>query len=278
MVLKIVDFVRCFPQAKNEDLWCNYLNKFLPKYGIVSKLRLIHFLTQCGYESANFTRFEENLFYTTESALKKTFSRYIDKDNVDKYLRNPKGLANYVYSDSIRKHPLGNNLPGDGWKYRGRGIIQLTGKDNYSRFAEDNNLHLNSTPNYISSKQGAVHSACWYWDVNNLNNLADKNDFLRITKRVVGSNKNQYKREKLFDSISKVIYGDFISIKQGDKGLLVKKVQEKLNITADGIFGDQTKEAVVSFTNYRVSDRDFEAKFKKGVINRAFLSLLFNEK
>ena len=278
MVLSITTFVRCFPTAKDEELWCEKLNKFLPRYGIDSKARLTHFLTQCGYESSGFTKFEENLYYTTKKSLIKTFSRYINKDNAHKYVKNPKKLANYVYSDAVRKSPLGNTSPNDGWTYRGRGIIQLTGKFNYNKFAKDSRLHEKGIPNYLSSKQGAVHSACWYWNTNGLNELADKNDFLKITKKVVGSTKNQYNREKLFDSISKIIYGEYKAIEYGDRGLLVKKIQEKLGIKADGIFGDQTKNAFFNFITLKVPNYRHYPFHDVNRIKLESLKLLFNEK
>lgn len=136
----------------------------------------IHFLAQCAHESGEFRFIKENLNYSVEG-LKKIFPRYFFSRDPFLYARNPEKIANAVYSNRLGN---GDEKSGDGWKYRGRGIIQITGKTNYSRCMTA--LGVND-PNYLETLEGAVKSAIWFWEVNYLDR---EKDIVRITKRING--------------------------------------------------------------------------------------------
>ncbi len=139
MSLLTVDQLRAMiPTNKEVEEWCEELNKALPKYDITTDERIAGFVSQCAHESMDFTAMSENLNYREET-LNKVFPRYFGpgKRNAAEYAKNPEKIANYVYMDEFRSSKLGNTQPGDGWRFRGRGLKQLTGRDNYTRFAKD---------------------------------------------------------------------------------------------------------------------------------------------
>ena len=161
------------PNNKDVDEWYEALCEMLPKYGITSERRVAHFLSQCAHESANFKRLEENLNYSAK-ALRAVFGRYFGsapKRNADEYHRNPEMIANYVYMDEFRKYKMGNVNEGDGWLFRGRGLKQLTGRDNYTKFGASVGMSAESAAIYVATKEGAIESACWFLDANNLNSI-----------------------------------------------------------------------------------------------------------
>jgi putative chitinase len=113
-----------------------------------------------------------------------TFKKYFPNDDIAKqYERKPEKIANRVYANRMGNGP---EESGDGYKYCGRGLIQLTGKDNYTRFAADLGISVEDTVKYLETPQGAVSSAGWFWDNNNLNSYCDKDDFVTLTKRING--------------------------------------------------------------------------------------------
>ena len=124
------------PNNNKVEDWYEALCDMLPKYGITTERRVAHFLSQCAHESANVKRLEENLNYSAK-ALRAVFGRYFGnppKRDADEYHRKPEMIANYVYMDEFRKYKMGNVNEGDGWLFRGRGLKQLTGRDNYTKF------------------------------------------------------------------------------------------------------------------------------------------------
>lgn len=157
----------------------------LIEYRIITKVRLIHFMAQCSYESNNFKNIEENLNYS-ESALLRVFPKYFNPDTAKSYARNPKLIANKVYANK-----LGNSSEdsGDGWNYRGRGFIQLTGKNNYAYFDKVCDEDIISNPDLVAAKY-PLKSSAWFWHSNGLNELADRGidvETIRIiTKRING--------------------------------------------------------------------------------------------
>lgn len=132
--------------------------------GITDVVELSQFMAQVGHESINFRAVEENLNYS-EGALERVFSSYFGpgKENAAEYARNPEKIANYVYADENRRSPLGNNNPGDGFRYRGRGYIQLTGKANYRAISRAIGVDVVENPDYLTTPEGATESALWYW-------------------------------------------------------------------------------------------------------------------
>ena len=155
-------------------------------FGIHTPLRLSHFLAQCGHESAGFKAVNENLNYS-KAALQSVFRKYFGDESIAaQYERKPEMIANKVYANRMDN---GDEASGDGWKFRGRGYIQLTGKHNYTKFGLAIGEDIPSNPDLVSEKYPLL-SAAWFWSSNGLNSLADKGssdaDVTAITKRVNG--------------------------------------------------------------------------------------------
>jgi putative chitinase len=170
---------------KNPDVTELYevLCELLPKYAITTRDRVAAFLAQCGHESADFTILKENLNYSGDS-LKKVWPRHFGDDiDINAYHRNPEAIANRAYRDRMGN---GDEASGDGWKFRGRGAIQLTGRNNYTAFANDVGMDVESVVEYLETLKGAVESACWFWHKNGLNALADERDNTKMTKKING--------------------------------------------------------------------------------------------
>lgn len=145
--------------------------------------RLAAFLAQIAHESGGFNFVQENLNYGAKG-LMGTFKKYFPTEELAKqYERKPEKIANRVYSSRMGN---GDEASGDGWKFRGRGLIQLTGKSNYSRLAKDLGVDLDECVKFLETTEGAVTSAGWFWDNNNLNAICDKGDFVLLTKRING--------------------------------------------------------------------------------------------
>lgn len=145
--------------------------------------RLAAFLAQLIHESGGFNFVAENLNYSAQ-ALRRVFGKYFPSDSAAQmYERKPQKIANKVYSNRMGN---GTEESGDGWKYRGRGLIQITGKNNYSAFANALGISLEECVSYLETPEGACSSAGWFWDTNKLNSYADKNDFIGLTKRING--------------------------------------------------------------------------------------------
>jgi putative chitinase len=168
------------------DQWCHALNSILSDYGIDTPQRVAAFIAQCAHESGNFTALHENLNYRAVT-LRKIFPKYFPTDEIaNQYASLPnkaEAIANRVYANRMGN---GDEASGDGFRYCGRGLIQLTGKDNYSWFAASLEMPVEEVPAYLQTFEGAVQSACWFWETNNLNQWADKGDILTLTKRING--------------------------------------------------------------------------------------------
>lgn len=159
------------------------ITSIIERFNMTNPLRLAHFLAQAAHESGNFKFLKENLNYSADSLLK-VFPKYFkDKTTTDKYARNPEKIANRVYASRMGN---GDEASGDGFKYRGRGLIQLTGKDNYEACGEALGADLVGDPDQVSSPKFAALSAGWFWDKNKLNQYADSNDMTTLTKRING--------------------------------------------------------------------------------------------
>jgi putative chitinase len=159
------------------------LSKMLQKYEINTVNRIAGFLAQCGHESSDFTVLKENLNYGAKG-LRATFPKYFATDAVAaQYERQPEKIANHIYANRMGN---GAEATGDGYKYRGRGAIQLTGHDNYAAFAKSINKTLDETVAYCETMDGAIESACWFWKKNNLNATCDANDIVAMTKKING--------------------------------------------------------------------------------------------
>ena len=163
--------------------WYDALDSILPEYDINTPQRVAAFLAQCAHESGGFVFLKENLNYKAAS-LRKVFPKYFPDDAIAAaYANKPEKIANRVYANRMGNGP---EESGDGFKYCGRGLIQLTGKDNYTFFAASIDVPVEEASEYLQTFEGAVQSACFFWDQNNLNTWADKGDILTLTKRING--------------------------------------------------------------------------------------------
>ena len=249
--------------SDDPDNWYDALCELLPEYGITTERRVAHFLSQCAHESRGFTALEENLNYSAK-ALRAVFGRYFGdapKADADEYARNPEMIANRVYNDKYRKYKMGNTEEGDGYRFRGRGLKQLTGRDNYTRFGKSIGMTAEDAAEYVATPAGAIESACWFWDTSNLNDIADGDDVKRMTKKINGGSIGLDDRKKRYTHALKVlgmdaedlaaddddiqeILDDIGVLRKGAKGEGVKLMQEALGIGADGDFGPGTERAL----------------------------------
>jgi putative chitinase len=168
------------------DNWYEAIHQILPVYDINTPQRVSAFVAQCAHESAGFKFLKENLNYKAAS-LRKVFPKYFPDDaTANDYAsraNKQEAIANKVYANRMGN---GDEASGDGFRYLGRGLIQLTGKNNYTLFAASIDTPVEEIPEYLQTFEGAVQSACWFWDQNNLNQWADKGDILTLTKRING--------------------------------------------------------------------------------------------
>jgi len=165
------------------DYWYNALHQILPAYDINTPERVAAFMAQCAHESGYFKFLKENLNYRAES-LMKTWPRHFPTMEIAKqYERQPQKIANRAYANRMGN---GDEASGDGWRYLGRGLIQLTGKENYSWFAASIETPVEEMPEYLQTFEGAVQSACWFWDQNGLNKFADSRDIQTMSRRING--------------------------------------------------------------------------------------------
>jgi len=174
---------KCLSRNKNISALYDAFNNVLPKYEITTVERVAAFLAQCGHESADFTILKENLNYSADGLAKVFPKRFPSAAAAQPYHRNPEKIANKIYSDRMGN---GNEASGEGYKFRGRGAIQLTGKENYSKFAKSIDMSVDEAVSYCETIDGAIESACWFWKTNNLNTLADNTDIVGLTKRING--------------------------------------------------------------------------------------------
>lgn len=182
--IDILKFKKVFPTCKDPEVFCNLLDNLLPAAGIDSKERVSMFIAQCGHESGGFTRFTEGLNYSAKG-LRGTFPKYFADDvTASAYERKPEKIANKAYANRMGNGPESS---GDGWKYRGIGLIQLTGKDNYTLFSKDSGIDLVTDPEkYRTDLSVIIKTAIWFWNKNKLNSYCDNNDFIGLTKKING--------------------------------------------------------------------------------------------
>lgn len=173
----------CVPRNRNPEALFAALEAVLPRYEINTVDRVAAFLAQCGHESVDFTTLQENLNYGAKG-LMNTFGKYFHgHEHAQQYERQPELIANHVYAN---RNGNGDTASGDGWKFRGRGAIQLTGRANYQAFADTFGWTLDEAVSYTETLQGSVESAAWFWWKNKLNVLADDRNITALTKRING--------------------------------------------------------------------------------------------
>jgi|TARA_B110000977_G_C10952685_1_gene445284 putative chitinase len=257
-MITLAQFSAMIPKNKASEAWFDEAEAMFQKYEINTPNRIAGFMAQCAHESLDFTRLEENLNYS-EKALNSVFGRYFGKGkrNAKDYARNPEKIANYVYQDEFRskRGALGNTTDGDGWRFRGRGIKQLTGRNNYTAFAKSVGMSAEDSAEYVATPKGAMESACWFWKTNRLERFADKDDNLGLTKAINGGTIGLEDRDRRYKEAKAILGGKDIpktaakssgsrTLRKGMKGDDVAAMQKALGIGADGDFGFGTQVAV----------------------------------
>lgn len=259
-MITLEQFSAMIPRNKNPEEWYDAAQQLFKAYDITTDLRIAGFMAQCAHESADFTRLEENLNYS-EKALNSVFGRYFGEGKRDakEYARNPEKIANYVYQDEFRskRGALGNTNDGDGWRFRGRGIKQLTGRNNYTAFGDSVGMSAEEAAEYVATPAGAIESACWFWKTNKLEKYADNDDNLGLTKKINGGTIGLEDRDKRYKDAKAILAGKCKAggstgkkkakartLRKGDKGEDVAAMQKALGISADGDFGFGTLTAV----------------------------------
>ena len=187
------------------DWWFNEMQEAFPKYDIVTIPRVASFIAQCAHESGGFSMMEENLNYKAATLTKLWPQRY-PPGIAEQYAGKPELIANKSYGGRMGNGP---EATGDGWKFRGRGLIQLTGRSNYTAcsramFGDDT---LVENPDILFDPYYAIHSACWFWDKNKLNQFADSGDFITMTKRINGGTIGLADRQKHYKHAVEVLSG-----------------------------------------------------------------------
>ena len=186
MELTLEQLKQMVPGNPHIEYWHHALAQLLPEYEINTPQRIAAFIAQCAHESGGFKAIKENLNYKA-ATLRKIFPKYFPTDALaQEYASKPnkqEAIANKVYANRMGNGP---EESGDGFRYCGRGLIQLTGKENYSWFAASLGITVEEASEYLQTFEGAAQSACWFWETNNLNQWADKGDILTLTKRING--------------------------------------------------------------------------------------------
>lgn len=186
MELTLDQLKRLLPDNPDVNHWHNALSQLLLDYEINTPQRIAAFIAQCAHESGGFMILKENLNYKP-TTLRKVFPKYFPTDALAQaYANKPnkqEAIANKVYANRMGNGP---EESGDGYRYRGRGLIQLTGKQNYSWFAASLQISVEEASEYLQTFEGAAQSACWFWETNNLNAFADAGDIVGMTKCING--------------------------------------------------------------------------------------------
>lgn len=196
MELSLDQLKQIIPKNQYVGYWHDALAQLLPKYELNTAERIAAFLAQCAHESGNFVFIKENLNYRWQS-LRKVFPKYFPTDQLaQQYEKQPEKIANRVYANRMGNGP---EESGDGYKFCGRGLIQVTGRENYSWFAASLHISPEEASEYMETFEGAAQSACWFWESNNLNQWADKRDILTLTKRINGGTIGLEDRKKHYE-------------------------------------------------------------------------------
>lgn len=200
-MITLEQFKAIFKTCKQSTTWYDLLNSELPKHGIVTKEKIAAFLAQTGHESSEFNTLTENLNYSGDR-LKVIFPKYFKDKDVSKFHRNPEAIANVVYANRMGN---GDQVSGDGYKFRGRGVLQVTGKSNYmkcSEFLFGSDDVLVNDPDMLMLPEHALGSALWFWKANNL--LA-VNDFILLTKKINGGTIGLSHRQEIYQKALSVL-------------------------------------------------------------------------
>lgn len=187
---RVKEFVKCF-------------NEWSDRFGISTPLRFVHFIAQIAHESGEFKSMEENLNYSADGLLR-VFPKYFTKETAAQYARKPEKIANKVYANRMGN---GDEASGDGWRFKGRGAIGTTGRDNYKAYADSEFCvgDLMSHPEWLAQSPGCFKSAMYFWWKNGLNQIADTDDVVKVTKRVNGGTNGLAQRQYYYRMAKRVM-------------------------------------------------------------------------
>lgn len=198
-MLTLSQLKQLLPKNPYVEHWHHALEQLFPDYDINTSKRMAAFIAQCSHESGGFMILKENLNYKPAS-LRKLFSKYFPTDELaQQYCAKPNkqaAIANRIYGGRMGN---GDESSGDGYRFCGRGLIQLTGRSNYQSFADSLEMNINDVPEYLATFEGAAQSACWFWETNKLNQWADAGDILTLTKRINGGTIGLEDRKKHYE-------------------------------------------------------------------------------
>ena len=188
--------------TKNLPGFVESFNKWAEKFGVDTPLRVVHYLAQVFHESGNLSAREENLNYSAEGLLK-VFPKYFNRSNVGMYARNPQKIANRVYANRMGN---GSEASGDGYRYRGRGYLQTTGRANYRAYAGSEHCQgdLMAHPEWLATSPGDQKSSLYFWQRNNLNRYADADNINAVTRKINGGYNGLAERKRLLEAFKKV--------------------------------------------------------------------------
>lgn len=198
-MLTLSQLKQLLPKNPYVEHWHHALEQLFPDYDINTPKRMAAFIAQCSHESGGFMVLKENLNYKA-ATLRKIFPKYFPNDQIaNDYASRPNkqvAIASRVYANRMGN---GDEASQEGWKFCGRGLIQLTGKSNYQAFADSLEMDINDVPDYLATFEGAAQSACWFWETNKLNQWADAGDILTLTKRINGGTIGLEDRKKHYE-------------------------------------------------------------------------------
>ena len=251
---KVEQVAELLPRV-NSILWHDAMERVLPKWDIDTIDRVAGFIAQTSHESAGYSVLTENLNYSA-SARDKIFPKYFKRAGRDAkdYHRQPEKIANVIYANRMDN---GDTDSGDGWRFRGGGILQLTGRHNYTQFGKAEDKTAEEATEFVRSPIGALASACWFWNTNNINKYCDAQDITGMTKRINGGTIGLEDRKKHYAHALEVLGGHYTpretyeTVRLGSRGPTVVKLQETLGLTADGIFGKGTEAKLKGWQSLR---------------------------
>jgi len=226
----------------------------LTRHGIAGQtLRLHHFLAQVGHESAGLSRLEENLHYTGQRICAVWPTRFAGPEVAEPYAGNPRALANRVYGGRMGN---GGETTGDGWRFRGRGYIQITGRAAYRAIGRRAGLDLEAFPDLAASPDHALAVACAFWSWRGLNDLCDRDDLVALTRRINGGTHGLADRRAWLDKVRRVLgEGDAVMPEAAVIVALQRALQDARYAecgAADGLAGPRTHAAIARFRAERV--------------------------
>jgi putative chitinase len=252
-MITLQQFSQMIPTNRDVADWYNIAVELFSRYEINTPNRIAGFMAQCGHESSDFRNIEENMNYSWRR-LREVFPAFFPTDSSAlSFDRQPQKIANFVYDDRnpARRNKLGNTRDGDGWRFRGSGLIHLTGRTNYMNFGQSIGMSPEQAADYTRTQKGAFESACWFWNSRNLNRFCDADDIQGMSRGVNGGTNGMADRIDRYNKAKLILNTKpsevSIVLRRGSRGDLVRQVQNRLGLVADGIFGPNTENAIKSW-------------------------------